>query len=45
MASLAAALDIPIFDSGARKARLEAAEARALEALLTYRATASRSRR
>lgn len=39
IASLGAALDIPIFDSGARRATITAAEARAREALLAYRAT------
>lgn len=37
VASLASALDIPLFDSGAREARLAAAKARAREALLVYR--------
>lgn len=39
VASIAASLDIPLFDSGAREARLAAAEARAREALLVYRQT------
>lgn len=37
IASLGAALDIPIFDSGGRRARVDAADARAEEALLLYR--------
>lgn len=36
VSSLAAALDIPLFDGGARESRLAAAEARAREALLAY---------
>jgi len=39
VAGLAASLDIPLVDSGGRRAQVAAAEARAREALLTYRAT------
>ncbi|KAA5605261.1 efflux transporter outer membrane subunit [Roseospira marina] len=39
VATLAATLDIPLFDSGARDADIAAAEAQAREALLVYRAT------
>lgn len=37
IATLSATLDIPLFDSGGRRAEVEAAEARAQEALLVYR--------
>ncbi len=37
--SLSAVLDIPLFDAGGRTARLDAAEARAMQALLIYRST------
>lgn len=37
IATLAAQLDVPLFDSGGRAARVEAAKARAQEALLFYR--------
>ncbi|MBB4285816.1 efflux transporter outer membrane subunit [Roseospira goensis] len=39
VATLAASLDIPLLDGGARRGRIAAAEARAREALLAYRAT------
>ncbi len=39
IATLSAALDIPLFDSGGRRAQVAAAEARAQEALLVYRRT------
>jgi multidrug efflux system outer membrane protein len=38
VATLAASLDIPLFDGGARRADIAAAEARAAEALLNWRA-------
>ena len=37
VAAIAGTLDIPIFDGGARRAQVDAAEARAAEALLLYR--------
>lgn len=39
IATLSASLDIPLFDSGGRRAAVSAAEARAQEALLFYRQT------
>lgn len=39
VAALAGTLDIPIFDGGARRAQVDAAQARAAEALLRYRQT------
>jgi multidrug efflux system outer membrane protein len=39
IATLSASLDIPLFDSGGRRAVVAAAEARAQEALLSYRQT------
>ena len=39
IAAVAVTLDIPLFDSGGRRATLAAAEARALETLLVYRAS------
>ena len=39
IATLALGLDIPLFDSGGRRARVAAAEARSQEALFLYRAT------
>jgi NodT family efflux transporter outer membrane factor (OMF) lipoprotein len=39
IAALSATLDIPVFDAGGRQARVDAAEERARQALLSYRAS------